>query len=169
MAEEITWNTDELKAFAKSLNHDKDGRALKLRMQSQFDTITEDLRDRLREDVRHLPHLGAYPDEVAEGLTFKTKIIGGSKARVSLTGEGKTPKGKWREIGKLLDAGYLFHPAWGHWRGNPPPAYLREAVPEGPPLVDDVIKEATPAMKDQIRSVLNEYLDQLTNIRKAQA
>lgn len=166
---EVEWNTDQLKLFAKSLAHDKDGRALKLRMQSQFDSITEDLRDRLREDVRKLPHLGEYPEDVAEGIVFKTKIIGGKNARVSLVGEAKTSKGKWRELGKLLDSGFLFHPAWGHWRGNPPPSYLREAVPEGPPLVDNVLKEATPAMKDQIRSVLNDYLDQLTDIRKAQA
>lgn len=169
MADEVRWNTDELKAFAKSLNHDKDGRALKKQMQSQFDSITEDLRDRLREDVRHLPHLGEYPEEVAEGLTFKTKLVGGKNARVSLVGEAKTRLGKWRELGKLLDNGVLFHPAWGHWRGSPPPAYLREAVPEGPPLVDHVLSEATPAMQDQIRSVLNEYLDKLTDIRKAKA
>ncbi len=166
MVDEIRWNTEELKAFARSINHDKDGRALKLRMQSQFESVTEDLRDRLREDVRRLPHLGSYPDELAESLTFHTKLVGGKNARVSVIGEGKTRKGKWREVGKLLDGGYLFHPAWGHWRSNPPPAYLREAVPEGPPLVDDVLKEATPAMKDQIRSVLNDYLDRLTDIRR---
>jgi hypothetical protein len=164
---EVEWNTDELKAFARSLNHDKDGRALKKQMQSQFDSITEDLRDRLREDVRHLPHLGEYPQELGESLKFTTKLIGGKNARVSLVGEGKTAKGSWREIGKLLDNGVLFHPAWGHWRSNPPPAYLREAVPEGPPLVDRVLSEATPAMRDQIRSVLNDYLDKLTEIRSA--
>lgn len=169
MADEVRWNTDELKAFAKSLNHDKDGRALKKRMQSQFDSITEDLRDRLREDVRDLPHLGEYPQELGESLKFSTKLVGGKNARVSLVGEGKTAKGKWREIGKLLDSGVLFHPAWGHWRGSPPPTYLRENVPEGPPLVDRVLSEATPGMKDQIRSVLNDYLDKLTDIRKAKA
>jgi len=42
-------------------------------------------------------------------------------------------------------------------------------VPEGPPLVDRVLSEATPAMQDQIRSVLNDYLDKLTDIRKAKA
>lgn len=166
MTGEVQWNTDQLRAFAKSLNHDKSGRELKLRMQDQFDSITEDLRDKLREDVRDLPHLGEYPAEVAEGLTFKTKIIGGKNARVSIVGEGKTPRGKWREIGTLLERGYLFHPAWGHWRDQPPPSYLRKAVPEGPPLVDNVLRESTPAMQDQIREVLNDYLDKLVDIRK---
>jgi hypothetical protein len=169
VAEEIRWNTDELKAFARSLNHDKDGRALKKQLQSQLDSVSEDIRDRLRENVRTLPHLGDYPQELAESLQFSTKLIGGKNARVSVVGEGKTSRGKWREVGKLLDNGVLFHPAWGHWRGNPPPQYLREDVPEGPPLVDRLLSEATPRMQDEIRSVLNDYLDKLTDIRKALA
>lgn len=166
MAEEIRWDTTELKAFARSINHDKDGRALKKQMQNQFDSITESLRDRLREDVAKLPRLGSYPEVLAESLTFTTKLIGGANARVSLVGEGKTAKGKWREVGKLLDNGFLYHPAWGHWRSNPPPSYLREEVPAGPKVVADVLTESTPAMKDQIRSVLNDYLDKLTDIRR---
>ena len=61
MADDVRWNTDELKAFARSLNHDKDGRALKKQMQSQFDSITEDLRDKLRQGVKQIPRPGQLP------------------------------------------------------------------------------------------------------------
>lgn len=167
---EFEWRTDELKAFAKSLNHDKDGRALKAQMQSQFDSITESLRDRLRHGLSELPGAGEYPAEAAESVEFKTKLIGGKNARVSIVGEGRTRKGKWREVGKLLDDGYLFHPAWGHWRtspGNPPPSYLRQGMPAGPQMVTDVLDRSEPVIRDDIRSVLNDYLDRLADIRRA--
>lgn len=166
---EVEWNTDELKAFAKSLNHDKDGRALKRQMQSQFDSITENLRDRLYQGVSTLPGVGTYPSDLAETVKFKTKLVGGKNARVSIVGEGRTANGHWRQIGKLLDDGYLFHPAWGHWRGTPPPTYLRQAVPEGPRMVTDALDRSVPVIRDEIRSVLTDYLDRLTNIRKALA
>lgn len=167
MVEEFAWNTEQLKLFAKSLNSDKDGRALKLQMQSQFDSITETLRDRLRHGLSTLPGAGQYPAEAAESVTFKTKIIGGKYARVSIVGEGKTAQGKWREMGKLLDDGVLYHPAWGHWRGSPPPSYLRQDVSSGPEMVTDVLGKSTPKIADDIRSVLNDYLDRLGDIRKA--
>lgn len=167
MADEVEWRTEQLKIFAKSLNSDKDGRALKLQMQAQFDSITETLRDRMRQGISTLDGAGSYPSELAESVTFKTKIIGGKNARVSIVGEGRTRNGKWREVGKLLDNGYLFHPAWGHWRGVPPPGYLRQNLPAGPEMVTDVLEKATPQMADDIRSVLNDYLDRLVDIRKA--
>lgn len=169
MADGVQWNTDELKAFARSLNHDKDGRALKARMQAQFDSITKDLRDRLYHGVSTLPGAGSYPTELAETLQFKTKLIGGKNARVTVVAEGKTAKGRWREVGKLLDLGYLFHPAWGHWRSVPPPGYLRQDMSAGPQMVTDVLSDSEPGIRDDIRTVLTEYLDQLTDIRKAKA
>lgn len=167
MADEVQWKTDELKAFAKSLGSDKDGRALKLQLQNQFDSITESMRDRLRHGLSTLHGAGEYPTEAAESVTFKTKLIGGKNARVSIVGEGRTPKGKWREVGKLLDDGVLYHPAWGYWRGSPPPSYLRQDVPAGPEMVTDVLSQSEPRIADDIRSVLNDYLDRLTDIRKA--
>lgn len=164
---EVEWNVEELRAFAKSLNHDKDGRLLKKQMQSQFDSITEDLRDRLREGVKSLPRLGDYPQEAGESMKFTTKLIGGKNARVSIVGEGKTAKGKWREFGALLDKGYLFHPAFGRWLGKPPPASLRMEVPSGPQMVTNVLEAGTQPMQDEIRAVLTEYLEKLTEIRKA--
>lgn len=166
---EVEWNTAELQAFARSLNHDKDGRALKKQMQMQFDSITETLRDRLRHGVSTLPGVGSYPSDLAESVDFKTKLVGGKKARVSIVGEGRTAKGKWREIGKLLDDGFLFHPAWGHWRSLPPPSYLRQDVPAGPRMVTDALDQSEPVIADEIRAVLTDYLDQLTDIRKAKA
>lgn len=167
MPDQVEWNTDELKAFAKSLNSDKEGRALKLRLQSQFDSITESLRDRLQHGLSTLDGAGSYPTEAADSSTFKTKIIGGKNARVSIVGEGRTRKGKWRELGKLLDNGVLFHPAWGHWRSAPPPGYLKQSVPDGPHMVTEMLDRSEPAIRDDIRSVLNDYLDRLTQIRKA--
>lgn len=164
---EVEWDLRELQAFAKSLNSDKGGRVLKKQMESQFNSITESLRDRLQHGISTLPGAGSYPAEAAESVDFKTKIIGGKNARVSVIGEGRTRSGKWREIGKLLDDGVLYHPAWGHWRGSPPPAYLRQSVPAGPQMVTDVLSRAEPAIRDDIRDVLNDYLDRLTEIRKA--
>ena len=166
---EVEWHTDELKAFARSLNHDKDGRALKKQMQMQFDSITETLRDRLYNGVSTLQGVGGYPAELAETVKFTTKLIGGKNARVSIVGEGRTSKGKWREVGKLLDDGYLFHPAWGRWLSKPPPASLRQEVPAGPRMVTDALDRSEPVIRDDIRSVLNDYLDKLTDIRKAMA
>lgn len=166
MTAEVEWHTDELKAFAKSLNADKDGRALKKQMQEQFDSITESLRDRLYHGVSTLPGVGSYPVELAESLKFTTKLIGGKNARVTIVGEGRTAKGKWREVGHLLDDGYLFHPAWGHWRGTPPPTYLRMGVPAGPQMVTNVLSDSEPGIRDDIRDVLTTYLDKLTDIRK---
>jgi hypothetical protein len=162
----IEWNTQELQLFAKSLNADKNGRKLKLHMQSQFDSITETFRDRLRQGVANLPGAGTYPSELAESVTFKTKIIGGRKARVSIVGEGRTREGKWREVGKLLDNGFLYHPAWGHWRSSPPPNYLRQEFPAGPRMVDNVLDRSEPVMREEILFALNFYLDRLTDIRK---
>jgi hypothetical protein len=167
VADEVEWRTDELKIFAKSLGHDKDGRALKLQMQNQFDSITETLRDRLRHGVGTLTGAGSYPADLAESVEFKTKIVGGKNARVSIVGEGRTRQGKWREVGKLLDDGYLFHPAWGHWRGSPPPNSLRQDVPSGPRMVTDALDRSEPVLRDEIRAVLTDYLDRLTDIRKA--
>lgn len=167
MANEVEWDTTDLRLFAKSINHDKDGRALKKQMEAQFDSITETLRDRLREGLAKLPGAGSYPAEAAESLQFKTKLIGGKYARVSIVGEGRTPRGKWREIGKLLDNGFLYHPAWGHWRSAPPPSYLRQGVPAGPPMVDNVLDKSEPNIREDIRSVLAEYLDRLTETRRA--
>lgn len=164
---ELEWNTAELKAFARSLNHDKDGRALKKQMQSQFDSITENLRDRLYHGTSTLNGVGAYPADLAESVKFTTKLIGGKNARVSVVGEGRTAGGKWREVGKLLDDGYLYHPAWGHWRGTPLPDYLRQNVPAGPVMVTDALSHSEPVIRDEIRSVLDDYLDKLTEIRKA--
>lgn len=169
MADEFEWRTDELKVLAKSLNSDKDGRALKLQMQSQFDSITETLRDRLRHGLSTMGGAGSYPAEAAESVTFKTKLVGGKNARVSIVGEGKTSQGKWREVGKLLDDGVLYHPAWGYWRGSPPPSYLRQDVPDGPQMVTDVLDRSEPGIADDIRAVLTDYLDRLTDIRKALA
>lgn len=165
VADEVEWKTEQLKQFAKALGSDKDGRALKKQMESQFNSLTESLRDRLRQGVATIPGAGSYPSELAESVEFKTKLIGGTKARVSIIGEGHTAAGKWREVGKFLDNGVLFHPAWGHWRGSPPPSYLRQAVPAGPQMVDNVLERATPTLADDIRSVLNDYLDQLANRR----
>ena len=167
MAEEFSWNAEQLKLFAKNLNSDKDGRALKKQLESQFDSITETMRDRLRQGLSTLPGAGQYPAEAAESVQFKTKLIGGKNARVSIVGEGRTPTGKWRELGKLLDAGFLYHPAWGHWRSSPPPGYLRQGVPAGPEMVTDVLDRSEPRIADDIRSVLNDYLDRLADIRKA--
>lgn len=166
MADEVVWKTEQLQFFAKTLNHDRDGRALKKQMEAQFDSITETLRDKLRQGVAELPGAGPYPAEAAESMVFKTKLIGGKNARVSVVGEGKTRKGKWREFGKLLDHGFLYHPAWGHWRSVPPPNYLRQEMPAGPLMVDNVLEKSTPRMADDIRSVLSDYLDKLTDIRK---
>lgn len=163
---EVEWGTEELKLFAKSLNHDRDGRQLKLRMQNQFDSITEALRDRLYNGISNLPGAGSYPNALAESVQFKTKIIGGRKARVSIVGEGKTPEGRWREIGKLLDDGFLYHPAWGFWRSKPPPDYLRQQVPAGPRMVTDALDRSEPQIAEDIRSVLNDYLDRLADIRR---
>jgi hypothetical protein len=165
MAADVEWGTEQLKLFARSLNHDKDGRALKKRMQSQFDSITESLRDRLHHGLSTLPGVGQYPAELAETVKFTTKLIGGKNARVTIVGEGKTSQGKWREVAKLLDDGYLFHPAWGHWRGMP--TYLRQQVPAGPRMVTDALSDSEPVIRDEIRSVLTDYLDRLTDIRKA--
>lgn len=167
MADEVQWKTDELKLFAKSLGSDKDGRALKKQMEAQFNSITESLRDRLRHGLSTLSGLGSYPSELAESVEFKTKIIGGKNARVSVVGEGRTRQGKWREVGKLLDDGFLYHPAWGYWRGQP--NYLRQDVPDGPRMVTDALDRSEPVLRDEIRSVLNDYLDRLTDIRKAVA
>ena len=100
-------------------------------------------------------------------MKFTTKLVGGRNARVTIVGEGKTAKGKWREFGRFLDKGVLFHPAWGHWRSQPPPDYLRQDVPQGPQMVERVISQGTGPMQDEIRAVLTEYLDRLTDIRKA--
>lgn len=162
---EFGWKTDELRLFAKSLNHDKSGRQLKLQMQNQFDSITEGLRDRLYHGTSTLPGVGTYPSDLAETVQFKTKLIGGKNARVQVVGEGRTRQGKWREIGHLLEDGYLFHPAWGHWRGQPP--YLRQEVPAGPPMVTDALSQSEPNIRDEIRTVLTDYLDRLVDIRKA--
>lgn len=164
---EVEWRAEQLRIFAKSLNSDKDGRALKQQMQAQFDSITETLRDRLRQGISTLDGAGSYPSELAESVQFKTKIIGGKNARVSIVGEGRTRNGKWREVGKLLDNGFLYHPAWGFWRGSPPPSYLRQDVPAGPEMVTDVLEKSTPRMAEDIRSVLNDYLDRLADTRKA--
>lgn len=165
MADEIRWKTDELKLFAKSLNSDKSGRELKKQMQNQFDSITESLRDRLRHGISTIDGVGSYPAELAESVDFKTKIIGGKNARVQIIGEGHTRQGKWREIGKLLDDGFLYHPAWGHWRGQP--SYLRQDVPSGPQMITDALDKSEPNIRDEIRSVLTDYLDRLTDLRKA--
>src|SRR5690606_26825028 len=109
------------------------------------------------------------PQALAETVQFKTKLIGGRRARVSVVGEGRTAEGKWREVGKLLDDGYLFHPAWGHWLSKPPPASLKQQVPSGPRMVTDALDRSEPVIRDEIRDVLNIYLDRLTDIRKASA
>lgn len=166
---EFEWKTDELKLFAKSLNSDKDGRAIKKQMESQFNSITESLRDRMYHGVSTLPGVGSYPSELAESVEFKTKLIGGKNARVSIVGEGRTAQGRWREVGKLLDNGYLFHPAWGHWREVPLPGYLKQDVPAGPQMVTDALDKSEPVIRDEIRSVLNDYLDRLSDIRRALA
>lgn len=166
---EVQWDTAELKAFAASIRHDKDGRALKKQMESQFDSITESLRDRLYHGLSTLPGVGSYPADLAESVQFKTKLIGGKNARVSIVGEGRTREGKWREVGKLLEDGFLYHPAWGRWRSKPPPGYLRQDVRSGPQMVADVLDRSEPVIRDEIRSVLSDYLDRLTTIRKAKA
>lgn len=165
MVEEFSWNTEQLKLFAKNLNSDKDGRALKKQLESQFESITEVLRDRLYHGVSTLHGAGSYSEDLAESVQFKTKLIGGKYARVSIVGEGRTRQGKWREVGKLLDDGFLYHPAWGHWRSSPPPSYLRQDVPSGPDMVTDALDRSEPNIADDIRSVLNDYLDKLTDIR----
>lgn len=169
MAKEVEWKTEELKLFAKSLNADKSGRQLKAQMQNQFDSITEAMRDQLYHGVSTLSGAGGYASDLAESVDFKTKIIGGKKARVQIIGEGRTRQGKWREIGHLLEDGYLYHPAWGHWRGSPPPSYLRQSVPDGPQMITDVLDKSEPNIRDEIRSVLSDYLDRLTDIRKGLA
>lgn len=168
MADEVEWNTEDLKIFAKALNSDKSGRELKKQMQYQFDSITEGLRDKLYHGISTLQHLGQYPGDLAETVVFKTKLIGGKNARVSIVGEGRTAQGKWREVGHLLDDGYLFHPAWGHWREIPLPLYLKMQVPEGPKMVTDALTEEEPNIRAEILDVLNDYLDRLTDIRAAQ-
>lgn len=167
MGDEIEWHTEELKLFAKSLNADKDGRALKKQMQAQFDSITEGLRDRLYHGISTLPGVGDYPADLAESVHFTTKLIGGKNARVTIVGEGRTSKGKWREVGKLLDDGVLYHPAWGRWISSPPPSSLRMSVPAGPQMVTDALDHSEPVIRDDIRDVLNIYLDRLADIRKA--
>lgn len=161
---EVEWRTDQLRLFAKSLGSDRDGRSLKKQMELQFDSITESMRDRLRQGLSDLGGAGQYPAEAAESATFKTKIIGGKNARVQIVGEGKTSRGKWRELGTLLERGFLYHPAWGFWRGQP--SYLRQQVPDGPRMVTDVLDRSEPGIRDDIRSVLNDYLDKLVDIRK---
>lgn len=167
MADDIRWEAPQLAILAKSMRADKDGRQLKLRMESQFDSITEDLRDRLYRGASSLPGVGTYARDLAESLKFQTKLIGGKNARVSIVGTGKTAKGKKRETGKLFDQGFLYHPAWGHWRSNPPPSTLRQQVPEGPRVVTDALSRSEPNIRAEILHVLNEYLDRLTEIRKA--
>lgn len=164
---EVEWRTDQLRIFAKSLASDKDGRALKKQMEQQFNSITEPLRDRLYHGLSTLRGVGSYPSDLAESVEFKTKLIGGKNARVQVVGEGKTSQGRWREVGKLLDNGFLYHPAWGHWRTNPPPGYLRQDVPSGPRVVTDALDKSEPNIRDDIRSVLTDYLDRLVDIRKA--
>lgn len=166
---EVEWDTRELMVFAKSLNSDKTGRALKKQMESQFNSITEDLRDRLYRNVSNLPGVGSYPSVLAESLEFKTKLVGGKNARVDIVGEGRTREGKWREVGKLLDDGYLYHPAWGYWRSSPPPSYLKQNVPAAPRAVTDALDRSEPNIRDEIRTVLTDYLDRLTDIRKGMA
>lgn len=167
MADEVRWDTSQLQEFAKSLNSDKDGRALKKRMQAQLDSITEDFRDRLREGVRDLPGLGMYPSAAAESMRFATKLIGGKRARISVVGEGKTTFGKWREFGSLLEKGYLFHPAFGRWLGKPPPSVLRMDTPQGPRMVTDLLRDGTGPMREQILDVLDEYAERLAEMRGA--
>ncbi|HWK19821.1 MAG TPA: hypothetical protein VNR37_03500 [Microbacteriaceae bacterium] len=164
---DIEWNTKQLAALAKSMQADRDGRALRKQMNAQFDSITEDLRDRLYRGVSSLPGVGSYSRDLAESVQFKTKLIGGKNARVSIVGTGKTAKGKTRETGKLLEAGYLYHPAWGYWRSSPPPASLRQQVPAGPRMVTDALSRSEPNVRSEILYVLNDYLDRLTEIRKA--
>lgn len=164
---DVEWDTKQLQAFAKSLRHDKDGRALKAHMESQFDSITEDLRDRLYRGVSSLPGVGSYNRDLAESVTFKTKIIGGKNARVSIVGTGRTARGKKRETGKLFDQGFLYHPAWGHWRSNPPSDSLRQQVPEGPRMVTNALSTSEPNIRAEILYVLNDYLDRLTEMRQA--
>jgi hypothetical protein len=164
---EVEWKTEQLQVLAKSLNSDKSGRALKKQMESQFDSITESLRDRLHHGVSTLDGVGSYSADLAESVDFKTKLVGGKKARVQVVGEGKTAQGKWREVGTLLDKGFLYHPAWGHWRTSPPPSYLRQAVPDGPRVETDALARTEPNIRDDIRSVLTDYLDRLIDIRKA--
>lgn len=163
--QEVEWKTEQLKLFAKSLNSDKSGRQLKLQMQNQFDSITEALRDRLYHGVSTLDGVGSYPSDLAETVEFKTKLIGGNKARVQIVGEGKTAQGKWREIGSLLERGILYHPAWGFWRGSPPPSYLQQSVPSGPQMITDALSKSEPNIRDDIRSVLTDYLDRLATVR----
>lgn len=164
---EIEWNPEQLRAFARSLNHDKDGRLLKKRMQAQFDSITEDLRDRLRQGVSEIPGIGTYPRDAAETMKFTTKLVGGKNARVTIVGEGKTAKGKWREFGKFLEDGVLFHPMWGLWYNLKHPGPSRQEVPQGPQMIARVVSQGTGPLQDEIRAVLTQYLDQLTDIRKA--
>lgn len=166
MADSIRWETKELELFAKSLRSDKSGRELKKQMESQFDSITEALRDRLYHGVSTLDGVGTYPADLAESVEFKTKLIGGKNARVQIVGEGRTRQGKWREVGHLLEDGYLYHPAWGRWRESPPPSYLRQSVPAGPPMVTDALDKSEPNIRDEIRAVLTDYLDRLTDIRQ---
>lgn len=164
---DVEWNAQQLSAFAKSLRHDRDGRQLKLRMEMQFDSITEDLRDRLYRGVSDLPGVGEYGRDLAESVAFRTKLIGGKNARVSIVGSGRTASGRKRELGKLLDDGFLFHPAWGHWRSLPLPGYLRQQVPEGPQMVTDALSRSEPNIRADILDVLNDYLDRLTEMRQA--
>ena len=167
MADDIRWETEQLKALARSMRHDKDGRQLKKQMEAQFDSITEDLRDRLYRGASSLPGVGQYARDLAETLKFQTKLIGGKNARVSIVGTGKTARGKRRETGKLFDQGFLYHPAWGYWRSNPPPSTLRQQVPEAPRVVTDAVSRSEPNIRAEILHVLNDYLDRLTEIRKA--
>lgn len=166
MVDEIEWDTRDLAAFSKALRSNKDGRALKKQMESQFDSITENLRDRLYHGISTLPGVGTYPSDLAESVDFKTKLVGGKNARVNIVGEGRTARGKWREVGKLLDEGYLFHPAWGSWLTKPPPASLRQAVPVGPKVVTDALSRSEPNIRDEIRTVLTEYLDRYTDSKR---
>lgn len=166
---EVEWNTNQLRAFARSLNHDKDGRALRKQMEARFDAITEGLRDQMQQSIPTIQRLGSYPQVVAEAIHFKTKLIGGPKARVAIVGEAKSPHAKkqWRELGTLFENGYLYHPAWGRWHNLPLPEYLRQEVPQARQVFEAGVDAWTPNVSEEIRTVLNHYLDELTKIRGA--
>lgn len=167
---EVEWNTQQLQAFAKSLNHDKDGRALRKQMQAQFDGITERLRERMQSTLPTIQGAGNYPSVLAESIKFTTKLIGSKKAGVRIVGEARTSptaKTQWREVGKFLEQGYLYHPAWGHWREPQPPDYLRQEVPDAVRVKDAAVEAWTPDIREQLLTVLNDHLEQLTKIRGA--
>ncbi len=162
---EVEWNADELRAFARSLGKDKEGRALRGRLNAQFDSITKDLQDRLRQHMAEIPGAGTYPAEAAEGTKFKTKLIGGKNARVSIVGQAKTPKGKWRELGRFLDDGLLLHPVFGRWRTRELGYRAFVKVPAAPRAKTNAMDQSEPNIRDEIRQVLTEYLDKLADIR----